>query len=430
MKSFTTDGGRGPIIDGRTAKVGETIVLGNTLGGYENILPSQSVWLTNNATAALYRYTPHVFNGNYNFWKFFQAWFKYPNGTLLKMASSGETYIIQNGLKAFVPQFVAAARGLDLNSTVIISPTEYESYVTDKPLGPENNTIVQLPGQNEKYVFIDNVRHLASDLVIKQRGLDPKKVLSILPDEAAIFEAGSVLPPKDGTVIRGTTNQAVFLVKDGKIKMFSAYTFAQNKITKKDIITVPDSEIGTYSQSGFVAPLDGSLVKSANDSTVYLVQSSLKQPLLGEIFKNRGLSFKKVAIISSDELNALPMGGLATPKELTYFAADSKTGPLYIFKEGSVHSISSFVAKQRGITPDYIFSTSAINFWIVGIPIPPKDNTIVKGDTDNTVYLVLKGQLRPLTYQAFTNRKITSKKIVSLPQAEVDAYAKGEIITK
>ena len=62
--------------------------------------------------------------------------------------------------------------------------------------------------------------------------------------------------------------------------MFSAYTFAQNKIKPKQIIGVPDDEISTYERGGFVAPLDGSLVKSPSDSTVYLVQSGLKQPVL------------------------------------------------------------------------------------------------------------------------------------------------------
>lgn len=36
---------------------------------------SYNVAFNNRATAALYRYTPHIYNGNYNFWKNHQAWF-------------------------------------------------------------------------------------------------------------------------------------------------------------------------------------------------------------------------------------------------------------------------------------------------------------------------------------------------------------------
>ena len=429
MKSFTTTGGRGPSVDGATSRVGQTITLDNTMGGYENILPNQSITLSNNATAALYRYTPHVFNGNYNFWKFFQGWFKYPNGTLLKLAAAADTYIIQNGVKQLVPQFVAQARVLDLSTTITVSPNEYESYTTDKPLGPVDNTIVQ-DTAGIKYVFINNVRHQASDLVIKQRGLDTSKVLSISPAEAVIFDAGTVLPPKDGTVIRGAADKSVYLVVNGQIKMYSAYTFGQSKIKAKNIYIVPDAEISSYSKNGFVPPLDDSLVKASNNNTVYLVQNSLKQPILGEIFKIRGFSFKNVAAISPDEINALPLGSYAAPKDRTFFSVGSKIGQLYMFKEGTKHSISSYVSKQRGITPDYVFSSEVVAQWQDGIPVPPANNTVVKGDADQTVFLVVNGQLRPLTYQVFKNRKITVKKIVTLPQTEVDAYAKGDILAK
>ncbi len=429
MKSFNTPGGRGPAIGGTTSRVGQAITLDNTMGGYENILPQQTITLTNNATAALYRYTPHVFNGNYNFWRFFQGWFKYPNGTLLKLAGAVDTYIIQNGVKQLVPQFVVAARNLDTTKTITVSPTEYDGYTTDKPLGPVDNTIVQ-DTSGIKYVFLGNVRHQASDLVIKQRGLATSTVLAISPAEATIFDAGTVLPPKDGTIIRGVADKSVYLVADGNIKMFSSYTFGQSKIKAKDIYTVPDTEIATYAKNGFVPPKDGSLVKATNNGTVYLVQNSLKQPVLGDIFKIRGFSFKNVAAISGDEINALPLGSYATPKDRTFFSADSKAGQLYMFKEGTKHSISAFVAKQRHITPDYVFGSDVVAQWYDGIPVPPSDNTVVMGDNDQTVYLVVKGQLRPLTAQAFKNRKITPKKITTLPQMEVDSYAKGDTLEK
>ncbi len=430
MKSYLTSGGRGPAVNGRTSHTGDIITLDNTLGGYESILPQQTITLTNNATASLYRYTPHVFNGNYNFWRFFLAWFKYPNGTLLKLTGTNDIYIIQNGLKALVPLFVGQARGINLTTTISVSPNEFSSYDSDKPLGPADNTIVTISGDSKKYMFLGSVRHQVSDLVISQRGLDPRNVLTITADDAKLFDAGNVLPPKDGTIIRGQVEKAVYLVSDGKIKMYSSYTFTQNKILPKQIVMVPDTEILTYAKDGFVSPKDGSLIKSPANNTVYLAQSGLKQPILGEIFKNQGWSFKNVSTISADEIAALPIGAYAAPKDRTFFAVNSGAGQLYMYKEGTTHSISSYVAKQRRITPDYVFPDSVVVEWYNGIPVPPVDSTIVKGGSDATVYLVQNGQLRPLTYAAYLKRKITPKKIVTLPQEEVDAYAKGETIEK
>lgn len=427
MKSYNVTTGRGPIFNGKASQVGDMISLDNTMGGYDNILPQQTLTLSNRATAALYRFTPHVFNGNYNFWKFFQAWFKYPNGTLLKLAASADTYIIQNGVKQLVPAFVAVARGLDTSSTITVSPNEFDAYQTDKLLGPSDNTIVTAEGDAQKYVFINNIKHPASDLVIKQRGLDASKSLQVTPAEMQLFENGSVLPPKEGTIIRGTQDKTVYMVSNEKILAFSSTTFAQRKITAKQVLTVPDSEIAMYTKNGFVPPLDGTLVKSPSNGTVYIVQNGQKQPILSEVFKNRGFSYKNIKTISDEEVNSLVIGPYAQLKDYSFF---SVAGVVYESKEGTKHIVSQFVAKQRGITPDYTFADSVSLTWPDGIPIPPKDNTIVMGDKDQTVYLVSKAQLRPLTYKAYTNRKITSKKISLLPQAEVDSYAKGDTLEK
>jgi len=42
---------------------------------YYNVSSKQKVTPKNKSTMALYRYTPHVFNGNYNFWYYWNYWF-------------------------------------------------------------------------------------------------------------------------------------------------------------------------------------------------------------------------------------------------------------------------------------------------------------------------------------------------------------------
>jgi uncharacterized ParB-like nuclease family protein len=423
MRSFTTPGGRGPAVNGIPAKVGDTITLDNTLGGYNGVQPQQTVTLSNAATAALYRYTPHVFNGNYNFWRFHNEWFRYPNGTLLR-GSDGTVYIIQNGSRLPVPPFVAGARGLNLANAIAASPTEVESYPLDKPLGPVDNTIVSVDGK--LYVFINNVKHPASAFVITQRKLNPANAVAVSAADMAPYQDGPQLTPSDGTVLRGQTNHAVYLVEKGTLKLYSAYTFAQHKASTRMQI-VPDQEIASYPKQGFVMPLNGSLIKATSDPTVYLIQGGVKRGMTAELFRNYGFKFSDIAVLSDDEVNSLSLGGFATPKDTTYFKAGND---LYLFKVGEKHKISAFVAGQRRITPDFTFSVGEAASWADGAPIPPRDNTAVKSDADQTVYFVVGGVLRPMTYQAFLNRKLTPRSVVVLPQAEVASYAKGEILAK
>lgn len=58
-------------------QVGQTMTFSNTLDPY-NPPANQDVHIDNRATASLYRYTPHVYNGNYNFWKLYDNYFDNP----------------------------------------------------------------------------------------------------------------------------------------------------------------------------------------------------------------------------------------------------------------------------------------------------------------------------------------------------------------
>ncbi len=428
MKSFSAPQGRGPLLNGRPAQVGETMVIENTVGDYTST-PSQSVTFLNRATAALYRYTPHVFNGNYNFWRYFQEWFRYPNGTLIGLLGDTNTYIIQNGTRQLVPDFVARARSLVLSSRTVVSQNEMQNYPQDKVYGPADNTVVRIENDPKLFVFLGNIKHPVSEFVLGQRGLNVNNVLNMTQAESALFELGPVLPPSEGTIIRGQTDPAIYLVENTRLKLFSAFTFGQRKISTKQITLVPDSEIATYTKEGFVAPLDNTLIKSSAGPAVYLMQNGLKHPLSAELFKNRSLSFKSVVVLSPEEVGALTIGAFATPKDKTWLA-DSKTGEMFLFKEGALHAISSYVAKSRKITPDYYFTSGEIAEWQEGIPYPPKNGTLLKGDKSGTVYLVQNGQLRGLTGTAFKNRRYSAKNVVTLPQTEIDNYAKGDVLGK
>lgn len=428
MKSFNSPSGRGPVVNGIPAKVGDSITLNNTLGGYDNVPTQSVVMLFNKATTALYRYTPHVFNGNYNFVKYFNDWFRYPNGTIVKISNDINTYIIQNGTRQLLPAFVAQVRNLSTGSAVTLSPNEVQNYPQDKVYGPADNTIVKVAGQTGTYVFMSNVRRPVSSFVLSQRGLNPDQSLTITAEEANMFTQGSVLLPKDGTVIKSSTTNTYYLVDQDNLKLFSDFTLKQRK-AEKMAVAVTDDELTSYPKQGYVAPLDGSIVRGQTDKTVYLIEKGLKRPITAAVFKNLKLAAKQVATISDTEMSGITIGAYAEPKDKTFYKI-AETGDLFYFKDGAAHSISKYVAKQQGIGADYTFSLAEHQEWQVGIAVPPRDGTLVKGSDSGTVFLVDKKQLKPLTAAAFKKRKYKTSKIVTLPQSEVDSYAQGDTITK
>lgn len=77
-------------------QVGQTMGFSNTLSPY-NPPPTQDVTFANAATVSFYRYTPHVYNGNYNFWKLYYTWFQpyastYYNQNVFPTIGPGQSY--------------------------------------------------------------------------------------------------------------------------------------------------------------------------------------------------------------------------------------------------------------------------------------------------------------------------------------------------
>lgn len=69
------------------------------LGNNNWLSGSATVNQSNNATASLYRYTPHIFNGNYNFWRLGISWFGF--GTTDVTTQSGTTADTPNDTTSF-----------------------------------------------------------------------------------------------------------------------------------------------------------------------------------------------------------------------------------------------------------------------------------------------------------------------------------------
>jgi hypothetical protein len=380
MRSFNTAGGRGPMVDSqnrvfgrpviRTSRVGDTIIFDNTLGGYAGVQANQTVTIGNRATAALYRYTPHVFNGNYNFWKLYHRWFKYPNGTVIQLTGTTTYYVIDNGNKRPFSQFVATQRKLNLSNIIVVSQTEFDSYLSDKPM-----------------------------------------------------------PPLDGTLIKGDASGAVYLVQDTKKRPISYPVFVQQKFSFANVVTLPQAEVDSYDQGAFVTPVNGTLIVGETDGAVYLIDNDLKRPVSYEVFIARGFSFGKILKLSDVEVKAFPSGAFVYPPDSVAIQLKGDTG-IYWFRDGQKRYISAFVYKQRGVSsfPHMALGGGEFNSIPTGTPFPPRDGTILQGDQSTGIYQMDKGLKRLLTLAAY--KRLRTPKPTILPQGEVDSYAAGEVVAK
>lgn len=434
MRSYSTPGGRGPFYNGGAAKVGDTIVLGNTVGNYEGVQSQQTVTLENAATAALYRYTPHVFNGNYNFWRYMKDWFGTGGRDTAGGKSIGEGsvvkfnriyYMIEDGKAWQISDFVKKARKISTRSRDVISvkSSEFNKYPEAGLLGLADNTVAVVG--DKSYLFIDNHLYEASESILKQRGLSLTGAVKVTEENLKPFMPALRLPPNEGTALRGLTSPEVYVVENAQLRLVSALVFEQRGLAGK-VQIVPDAELALWPKGGYLPPLDGTMVKSPKDPTVSLIASRIRRPIPSlAVMKTYGATFADIKIISDEEFNAIPAGAMAEPKDSTYYKV-AESGVQFVYRNNSTHYIAGFVAKQRGITPDVVLSEAEHRSWPEGDPIMPKDGTLLKATNGPTIYIIEGERVKALSGAEFKARGLSFANLVVISEAELIKYQGGE----
>lgn len=135
-----------------TFKPGQTYSIPNTQGPPNNAPANQSVYIGNAPTSSLYQYTPHVYNGNYNFWYYTNQWFSLTAGgdvTKVIRGSGPAVYLYEpNPGRLLYVQTYAALVAWGINMSI--------SVIDDAQINilPVVGTISQVVSSDNGYVYV------------------------------------------------------------------------------------------------------------------------------------------------------------------------------------------------------------------------------------------------------------------------------------
>src|SRR3989338_426935 len=419
--------GRGPLLNGHTARRGEVITLENTQGPPNNAPATQSVTLTNFATTALYRYTPHVYNGNFNFHKFFTQWFRYANGTLLQTAG-GSVYVIDNGLKRQISVFVMTQRGLNPAAVITVSSGELSEFTAGDVMPPSDGTILK-NSAGQTYLMENGERRLDSSFVAAQRKLN-LAAAGLVPDaEITTYRDGGRALPAEGTLVKSRDNAAVYMITNNEKRLLSAFVFKQRALKFADVLTAEPGELDSYPSGSLLPPNDGTLIKASEEPAVYYVGNGQLQPVTYFVFVNRGLSFRDVVSVPLAELNSWTKGKLLPPPTGMLVKGSSQSAVYYI-ESGVKRPISYgvFFANRFSFKDVVVGTDAEIAAIETGDELRLPERAVVKTADNATVYYVAEGVLRPLTLKAFQNRALRFQDVAIVSAEELGKYQIGATV--
>lgn len=289
-------------------KAGVTYNFSNTTGPPNNAAPNQDVTIGGAATAALYMYTPHVYNGNYNFWYYLNLWFPNnintfsPSARVIKGISSDAVYVYSSGMNK--KWYVRAMP--DLANWGIAAPlevlTEAEVAAIPNGLGEISKMQKGTSSPNVYYLEGGTKYHLRSEAIFPQYNISWPDLREM---EDSVIDQLHVGPPL-GLLAKSKVRPEIYLITGGrKLYVPDEATLLNWGFKWTDLDTISQWQIDVTPSGGNL----GYLMKPENASEVYLIVSGQKRQFPSQsIFEHWGFSFSMVPTVSREMPPLLPTG--------------------------------------------------------------------------------------------------------------------------
>ncbi|MFA5248104.1 MAG: hypothetical protein WC415_02560 [Patescibacteria group bacterium] len=280
-----------------------------------------TITIENGATAGLYNYTPHVYNGNYNFWKLWRRYFTrtYPNGSLLQANGEAGVWLIKKGQKRpFIAKSALTSR-FDQKKIIQVDKSVLDGYPTGAPIKFPNYSLIKSPRGTIFLLVDDKKRGFTSSDVFKTFGYNPEEVMNASWEDINSYVDGVPLSATStyptGALLQDKTTGGVFWIEEGIKYPLHDKSLLTYKFAKKKIIPVLPKDLDLYPTGTPILFSDGELLTSPSTKAVYLVENGMKRPFVsGQVFEKFGYKWENIISVSPQFLAKYPNGEVIDKK--------------------------------------------------------------------------------------------------------------------
>jgi len=278
-------------------------------------IDDQTITIGNDATRALYIYTPHI-HGNELFYNIWQKWFavSYLDGTLLQNDQDGGIYLIRDGKKhPFLSKSAYISRYNSFDRVIPATPSDLENYPTGAPIEYPNYSLLQIPTGGIYLLDDDTLRPITSKQVFKLIGFNPEEIIPVSSNDIFPYKIGRPITEKDayptGALLQDNTSGGVYYVEYGQKAPIISRDLIDLYYKDKKIIAISPTELEQYQKIEPIKLKDGELAVSKTNPTVYFISSGQKYPFASEAdFLSLGYKFSNVITVDNKVLELHPTG--------------------------------------------------------------------------------------------------------------------------
>lgn len=264
----------------------------------------------NDATAAMYTYTPHI-EGNENFWRIWNQWFTgatHPSGTVLRDVTDGSLWLIKFGKRRAIPSASVLSSYFNPDLVVDSDTATLLNYEEASPLSFPNYSLVRVENGDVYLLVGDEKRRFQSLDDLAKFGYAPDEIIDASMSELEGYDPGSTITFRteypQGVILRDSETGMRYYI-DGTYKHAIVHDAIFNQRFANWIVHESSStELAEYFDGLPITLPDGSLVKVPTDPTVYVISDGKRRPIIDETtFLELGFSWSNIVTMDVAAVN-------------------------------------------------------------------------------------------------------------------------------
>ncbi|MBI4272293.1 hypothetical protein HY621_00360 [Candidatus Uhrbacteria bacterium] len=238
----------------------------------------------------------------------------------------------------------------------------------------------------------------------------------------------------DGMIVKTSDDPQVWLIQNGKRRLFTSLSVFLSRFNEKNIVEVPHTDLETYEIDTPLKFPQYSLLQSPKGS-VFLFMDDRKYGIQSkEVFRKIGYQKEEIITATQQDIDNVPTAGIISDplgNPVGSLLQDKKTGAVYYVLNGSKHPIIERSVLTTNFSHNKIMPTKTRELAAMpnGEPIKFVDGTLVSSPASPTIYLISNGQKRPfLSPDAFTALGFAWSQVVQTNGSALDLHEEGNPI--
>jgi len=205
----------------------------------------------------------------------------------------------------------------------------------------------------------------------------------------------------NGTLVKNANEDTVYLIQNGQKRPFANFSALATRYNPADIITIETTELAKYPTGPAIKFAQYSLLKNSGGEIFLVLNDSLKKIADMQVFKTLGFNPEEVEDVTDSELVDISRGAEITINDSYPTGAliqDAKTGGIYYVENGIKYPILAKELIKTNYPGQKIISIhpKELEKYPKGDAIKFKDGSLIKAKDSSQVYFISDGKKLPI----------------------------------